>query len=740
MLLFYAAGVLFARLCSGKIPDWITVLAGIAMLLMIIPVIVTFRKRNPFNIHFTGLLLAMLICFIGFMRMSWQQQHADTIRCLPASGGMYAIQILGTPEIRERTVRTMGRIMMHPEKDSFLSVRYRILISLEKDADALKLGPGDLILAATRIVRIPPPRNPGEFDYQRFLEARSIFLQTYLRSGSWKKSVFRPAVPLRCMACRVQLKLLRVFDQIEMDSTLHSILAALALGYRSDLDAHTKQAFSQAGVMHVMALSGFNVAILVLAMGYMLGIFNYAPGAKVVKTGLIILIIWLFAFITGLSPSVTRATVMASFVLTGRLLNRQINTYNICFASAFLLLTFSPALLTDVSFQLSFAAVLGILVFQPILYRLLTFRHTLADKVWKLFTVSCAAQFATLPLTVYYFHQFPVYFWLTNLYVVPLVSVIIVLAGIFLLLSAIPPLALMIGKLLALLLEVLYKSVFLAERLPLSLLEHLYITPWQAAMLFCFILTLFLFLNHKKRVILLCALICMLVFQTLALSRSHSIQNRKILLVADLKGRSAFGMVSCREAVFWCDSLAAQNDRALQYALSGFWVENGVAGQPEYIREMPRHEGAISLNGDILCKFPWLGRNVVMECSGKRLVFLQDEQIFQYRSVNRLKSDLVIVSGGIKPDLEGIIRILDPELIILDSSVDYGQINYWKKACRDYGISVWNVAEKGAYCLTFGFNRKGIQKSTGPIPSRTSSGTAPVQSITVEGILLPYPP
>jgi competence protein ComEC len=672
--------------------------------------------------------------------MSWQKQRADDVSRLPGFSGLYAIQILSTPEIREKTVRTMGRIMIYPGSDSLLPVQYRILISLEKDTDALKLLPGDLILAASRIDHIPPPRNPGEFDYQHFMAARNIFMQTYLRSGSWRKSVERPTSPLRCMACRVQLKLLRVFDQIEMDSTLHSILAALTLGYRSDLDARTKQAFSQAGVIHVMALSGFNVAILVLALSYLFGIFDFSRAAKAARTGIIILMIWVFAFITGLSPSVTRATVMASFVLTGRLLSRQINTYNIFFASAFLLLTFSPALLTDVSFQLSFSAVLGILAFHPILDRLATFRSALAGRIWKLFTVSCAAQLATLPLTVYYFHQFPVYFWLTNLYVVPLVSVIIVLTGIFLLLSAIPPLALMIGKVLALLVEALYKAVVLAELLPFSLIEHIYITPLQAAMLFCFILTLFLFFDHKKSLILLCSLVCMFVFQTLGLARNLSINNRKIMLVADLKGRSVFGTVSRREAVFWCDSLPAQNNRALQYALANFLVENGVAGQTEYLHEMPRKDLAFSLHGDILCKFPWLGQNVVMECSGKRLVFLQDMQIFHYRSVNRLKADLVIVSRQIKPDLAAITGILSPDLLILDSSLRYGQIKNWKKACRDHGIPVWSIAEQGAYCLEFGNIKTGTQKSTGPIPSRTITGTAPVQSITVEGILLPYPP
>ena len=180
--------------------------------------------------------------------------------------------------------------------------------------------------------------------------------------------------------------------------------------------------------------------------------------------------------------------------------------------SAFILLTLSPQLIVDISFQLSFTAVLGIIIIQPAFARLLYFKNRLIRAAWQLFTVSCAAQLATLPITIYHFHQFPVYFWLTNLYAVPLVSVIICVALFYLALSFMPLLALVIGKILGFLLFLLYQSVTLIEILPCSIIENIHISVVQVFILFSMIMLLAIFLQYRSAKYLIACLAFTAVF------------------------------------------------------------------------------------------------------------------------------------------------------------------------------------------------------------------------------------
>jgi competence protein ComEC len=444
------------------------------------------------------------------------------------------------------------------------------------------------------------------------------------------------------------------------------------------------------------------------------GIGNLHAG-NVGKTAIIILVIWLFAVVTGLSPSVTRASVMISFVMTGKLFNRHINTHNILFASAFVLLAFSPALLADVSFQLSFAAVWGIIMYQPAMYRIFVFKNLPADRIWKLFTVSCAAQLSTLPLTLYYFHQFPVYFWLANLFIVPLVSVIICIAAVFLLVSVIQPFALVLGKILAILLDFLYRSVSFTEMLPGALIENIRISSQQVILLYTGILLMYMFIHYRKYAFLMSSCVLFLFFQVLNLIHNLEIKNQRIFQVGNVKGSSAICFISGRDCIIWGDSTLYYRQNHMQYALEGYLIERGVAGSVKLLSGHTPDQTDISESPNLFYRTPWLGKNCFFEFSGQRIVWLQDDQIYTCHSVQQLKVDIVIVSGRLTPDLWAVTPALNTDLIILDSSVGRFAARKWKYACKKQGIPCWDVGEKGSYWKQHG---KGPNLSKNqPLPS-----------------------
>ena len=696
LLLFYAAGISTAYYFEGMSLIKFLVFIGFLLLLLGIRFVMVKESVNYHTGVRTGLVSSGIVFIVGLVNMDMRHQTARRISHMELPQGIYLLQIVERPEEKERVVSAVTKIKGNMNSVSRESIGRKVLVHFEKDSSVLHLKPGSMLLTDISITNVSPADHPGEFDYGKYLAARNIYKRAYVKSGSWKLSAVLDKTNLKFLALHLQDNLLRTYKKIGLNKTLNSILEALTLGYRNELEVRTRQAFSQAGVMHVMALSGFNVAILAFALNFLLSAFRRFRTGRILRTLVIILVIWAFAIVTGLSPSVTRAAVMITFVLTGKMICRHINTYNILFASAFFLLAFSPALIADVSFQLSFTAVIGILLYYPILYRFLHFRNFLADSVWKLFSVSCAAQLSTFPLTLYYFHQFPVYFWLTNLFVVPLVSVIIVVAGVYLLVSIINPLAFVTGKILTVLLNGLYKAVIITEILPLSLLENIHISLHQTLILMILFLFLGLFFIYRKSVFVLISLVLLTGFQLLNTAHQAMIRNQKIFLVCNLKSHSAFNLISGRTGVFWGDSGTIGNNNALRYSLFNFWIEHGVA------RHIRIHKD-VSLNTEIgglddaYCKTSFEGDNYLIIFSGKRIFFLQDNQLINHYTGNPLKVDLVIVSGTVKPDPGGIIRTLDTEMIVLDSSVGKSQASHWQNGCRLLDLPCWNVGEKGAY-------------------------------------------
>jgi competence protein ComEC len=662
--------------------------------------ILTIERSPGYNTDWlTGLISGFVLFFVGLINMNVHYQAGYVLRETAGIEGIFVMKITDPPEIKEKSVKTTALIKDRLYHGVWVNSQQKILVYLEKDSSSVRLLPGDILLAKLRLNGVPTPQNPGAFDYSKYLAAKGIYNQAYIKSGLWKLAGKSGRKSLHVLAFKWQNKLLHTYQRIGLNNTLYSLLSALTLGYKSDLEAHTKQIFSAAGVMHVMALSGFNVAVIALVMGYLLIFTDRSRTGRIFKTSVIILVIWLFAFVTGLSPSVTRAAVMISFVMTGKLLHRQINTYNILFVSAFLILTISPALVYDISFQLSFAAVLGILIYQPVLYGLLVFKNFFNDKIWQLFTLSCAAQLSTLPLTLFYFHQFPVYFWLTNLYVVPLVSVIICVAGFYLIVAAITPFALAIGKLLAILLAALYKAVAFVEILPYSLIENIRINKIQVVLLLFFILYLGFFILQRKLKFLWVATTLFIFFQLANTVHYLKIKNQKVFMVGNIKGISAINIISDRNGMLLSDSVLSLENPLTHSAFNNFWTDQGVAKHTCFVDfniESARLHHHIE---GLCCKSPWLGNNLIFEFSGKRIIVLNDNQLYKSNAGYPLKTDLVIITGQMKPDLRAMLNVLNPELLILDSSVKGYKANKWIALCKQAGIKYWYVSQQGYYLL-----------------------------------------
>ncbi len=702
LLVFFTLGLITADFISVGPDTFATGFTAAVILLLLIGFICADRYPGYHTGWLSGLMVAFVLFFAGTAVMGIYHDISERHSILGCDSELFVLDITHPPEITEKSVRAYAVMKISSVNGLEKREHRKVILNFANDSYSVSLKPGCRIAATTRIKAISPPSNPYEFDYKAYLAARGIHHQAFVKPDQWKLIDYNARRSVSVFAGTLQLHLLSKYQSLGLNNTQYSLLAAITLGYKNDLEAHTKQVFSQAGVMHVMALSGFNVAVIAFALNYLLFFLARNRAGRIVRAILVIITVWIFVFVTGLSPSVMRAAVMLSFVIGGKMLHRQVNTYNILFASAFLLLTISPSLISDVSFQLSFSAVLGILLFQPIINGLIKTRYIIINRLWQLFSVSCAAQLATLPLTLLYFHQFPLYFWLTNLYVVPLVSLIICVAGVFLLTSFVNPIMMLTGKLLSFLLLLLYKSVAFIEVLPYALFENIHVSGFQAFLLMMAIISAGLFWIHRRTGLLFASLAAILLFQLAVLSHTLSMRHQQILLVADVNRTSVISVISGRNVVIIGDSLPDLHDPGLKYALSNFMIKHGVAARQYLYDQMPEGTSEKNPMRGLFMAGSWLGNNLVIELGNRKILVLRDHTIFKYDAEQSFYVDYLIVSGRIFPGVEILSDLVETSMVVLDSSVPFHQALQWNDYCSMAQITCWQVSKKGAFQLTSG--------------------------------------
>ncbi len=339
--------------------------------------------------------------------------------------GVFYSTVMEIPVEKKNSVQTILKLQFIKDGKNFVQTDEKISAMFEKSECSLKLEPGDNVVFKRVPQFIKNSGNPFEFDYKKYLARKGIYRQTYLQDGVWNVYNSESHAGAAVWAERLRMTLLNVYRQSCLSEKHKNILAALTLGFKGGLDPETRQTFASAGAIHVLAVSGLHVGIVFMVFSFIFGFLRITRYGSVLRLFISLGCLWFFAFLTGLSPSVTRASLMLTFFVVGRNMNRRANIYNNLAASAFFLLLFNPNSLFDAGFQFSYSAVFGIVFLQPRIEKLIHFRFRVIQYLWSLLSVSLAAQMATFPLSVYYFDQFPVYFLISNLFIIPAVTIVV---------------------------------------------------------------------------------------------------------------------------------------------------------------------------------------------------------------------------------------------------------------------------------------------------------------------------
>lgn len=334
------------------------------------------------------------------------------------------IWVAEEPQETNNIVRFKSVVTAGHQQGGFKAASGNLLIALKLDTiRPLQLRYGDELIISCAALPVEPPYNPAEFDFKAWLASQNVYLQAFVLQQQAIKTHKIKGNPLLQLALKVRKDQINKYRKLIKGDEAFAIASTLILGYRADLSSETLDTYAKTGTIHALSVSGAHVAIIYAVINFLFSFMRKGQKSGLLKLVLISVLIWTYAIITGLSPSVTRSAIMITAFIVSKTFAKDSNSYNILAFSAFVQLVYDPFLLWDVGFQLSYLAVFGLLYLQPKIYHWFFIRHKWLDKIWQFIALSLAAQIVSFPLSLYYFHQFPVYFLLANLIItLPLVA------------------------------------------------------------------------------------------------------------------------------------------------------------------------------------------------------------------------------------------------------------------------------------------------------------------------------
>lgn len=617
-----------------------------------------FYNKYQINSLF-GITLTLSLFLLGLLLYNNEKTSLSDLKTEPS---VFICTLSDFPEEKENSF--LLKVKMHRIflQDSMVSVNGSMLLYNKKDSLINSFLPGDILLVKCTPVAITNRGNPYEFDYRFFMENNCIKYYAFTASQNISLIQKPENRKIAHRALIIREKIIDMYRTRGITGNNLAIISAVILGQKKMLDPEQKQNFIRAGVMHIMAVSGLHAVILSMFIFSML--FFLKGRYNILRVLIAILFLWSFAFVTGLTPSVLRATLMFTFIQAGTLMKRRVNGINSVLASAFILILIRPSVIFDAGFLLSYSAVIYIITFYQIFYQKLQFKNIIADKIWQSIAVTIVAQAGTLPLTIMLFNRFPVYFVITNLIIVPMSSLLIVTGCFVPLLYPLNLISTLIAKALNYMTGLTENLTAIAADLPGSGLENIGMTTTE-----CILLTIIIFLISsyllKKEAFSVPALAAMFIILIgYGTINQISVRRSNELIVYNTPGTSTIAVRTGKILNVYSDSSIIR-------------------------QEVMKHSSTLGLH----VKSNVLNSNLNFIDAGKKILIIRS---FDESTIQRYKPDIVILTG-LKSGFDSFSKAKYlPSTLILTSEYSPGLPNSlrFKKNATD---TVHFVRRSGAF-------------------------------------------
>ena len=655
LLLPLIIGILVGYFYHISISFWVVVFFTVLLVVASLPPISrSYYVRKSIGIFILPLFFSLGI-FLEKLNDSRTNDSYFIEKSNPDSLNFYHLRITEPPVVKSEWIKCEVEV----EATNDMSSNGIAQLYLEKNDTSEKLKYGDLLYANVQFFEINEPSNPKEFNYKEYLRIHDIHHQAFIRQTQWVK-VRNDANPFFEFIFGVRNKCNSILETSGMSTENIAVAKALIIGDKELIDDELMLSYAASGALHVLAVSGLHVGIIMLILNFFLSPIKRLKNGKILFIILVVLGVWFYSVLTGLSPSVLRAAVMFSFVIIGNELQRDTSIYQSLLVSAMLLILIDPHIIFKIGFLLSYLAVFGIVFFHPKIFALLHFKNFILRKTWQISSISIAAQIATFPLGIYCFQQFPNFFLIANLIVIP-VSFVILVGGIaYLVFVAIPFLNDVLLFILDWSVWALNVSVKWVEELPFSVYWGISIEWFDVLLLYGFIFSLtFSILNRSKKLLLLSFYLLTLTVGLNYYAKYKSINENKIVIYS-IKNEIAIDIFFGQKICFFASENLVNDENKMRYHIypnryhhcgQSITASTSIYDSTQYILKIEKTKMLV-LNQDILEKKYAFSFPVV------DIIYLHDIQFLSKEIVEHFNAQKtkIIFGFGVSNRLKSFIK------------------------------------------------------------------------------------
>lgn len=556
---------------------------------------------------------------------------------------VYVASVCDIPRVKGKTIQ--ATVNVEKVKDvatgSWKPVNKQILLYWMPDSMQPPLQCGDRMCFRAHVGMPMSDADFTGFDYGQYLQRQGISGTAIVYSGYWRK-LLQPSTPtFKMQALMLREQIVKKFRTWSLEDDVLAIISALTVGDKSKLTREIKATYNAAGVSHILALSGLHIGILSMILSWLFYPLRRVCGGKWIASFLIVGLLWGFAFLSGLSPSVIRAvTMFSAYVVASIFSEDRFSGFSALTLTAFIMLIYQPMYLFDVGFQLSFMAVLGIFLFYPLIDSLFVVRNKIVAYLWNIISLSLAAQLATLPLILYYFGTFPVYFLLSNLVVAPIAVFILSATLLALALGVFPVVANFVVQGLDFAVRTLNEVMEQIQHWSGAQITSVYLSVWQAWLLAVAIVTLWRYVVCRSARRLIVFLLTVNVLIVSFLWKQRELPDTYIYL--------------SRAGVY------TKYDRDINELSSASCIYK--------VRD--------------IC-----------------IVLVDNNKWRKQKALSPLHVDYAYICRGFYGSVADLKRLFQIKQVVLDTSLEDSYREKLKRECDIYGLNYIDMSEKGSYAI-----------------------------------------
>ncbi len=632
------------------------------------------------NSWINGVSSMVSFFLIGSILLNIQNSNRPSIEEVTGDSTIQAVVYSQTNK-KGQHIKFIAKTLYNTKFTNKKQNNYKVLCYVKTDTLSEILQRGDTILFNSHIQEIKNRGNPHEFSYSTFMARKGVWLQTFIDIKNWKLQ--HPYQNRHDYIDKLRKLLDKRISKINSSEENIAILKALTLGNKSDLNESTTEKFRAAGAMHVLAVSGLHV-----------GVFYWLISLFFIKTRIIrnqlilasisISLIWIYALITGFSPSVQRAAIMFSLINFSNLIGRTGNIYNTLSISAFILLLYDPYNLFNIGFQFSYLAVVSIVYFQPKIQQLFKTKYFVPNIIWKISTVSIAAQIGVAPLSIYYFNEFPLYFLVSNIIVIPIAPIIIHTTIAHIIFQDIKLLPVIIEPILNISIWIFTESIDIISSLPYSQFKNIFITKLQTLSIYITIAITGAFIVYRNKVIFITLLLSLICFLSMYVAHIHKVNNTNKIIIYNSNNKTVIDHLNYRKCL--CFHSNNIDSVQLSYITNGNRLAHAILKTSHF-----------NSTTDTICREERiLYKHNILFLENSTIAIGSKNQQYITNSEAPMSVDILILLNSLGTKIDHLYKLYNPKLTVMMATYKWKE-DAWSEYLNSNNIQHYNIDKSGAY-------------------------------------------